>query len=160
MYKWRDDVLLINNPEWFVEDQFPVANRWLARLLGSKESPPAITDLVEVNWRITSAQAQWMGERYGLTRLRRLDPLLRYAYEHRGIMSADGVQIGRDDLPLLRDLFFLQQDIRVDRAARVRLVCEAIPGFGPDISRLKVELYDPTKRQWGVSTVQNLKSMY
>jgi len=116
-----------------------------------------MSDLIDVTTqRISPTQMRWLGENFGLVGLRRLDPLLRYTYEHRNLLAAGGAEVCTDALALLRGLFYVQQNVRLDRPARIRIVRDNSTQSRPPIIRFRVELFDPADQQWKVSTIQDL----
>ena len=156
MYKWRGGVLLLNNADWFLEQEPAVPYRWLQLLGRGRNTPASVADFVEVNSKINDVQAQWLGSHWGLHGFRRLGPLLNYGARHPRLLTSDGFDVGLDDLPLLRALGYIRANLHVDRPVRVRLVKSTSRDGLTQSLQFRVETVDREKGVWVLSTIQDL----
>lgn len=156
MYKWRSGVLLLNNPDWFLEQEQAVPYRWLRLLDGTKGSPPSLADFAQLSSRIDDLQMQWLGQHRGLRSFQRLGPLLNYAALHPRLMSADGSEVGLDDLPFFKALRYLHPRFQTSQPVRIRLIRSDPVAGQIKPFEFRVEIFDTEKRQWLLSTIQDL----
>lgn len=148
MYKWRNDVLVVNTPRWFITQEAAVPYEQLKQIFSGDNHGVSLRGLAEVNRTLLEANVDWLSRARGLHGLHGLLPLLFYASEHSSIMTPAGSEVSIDDLRFCKGRGYLPVDVPNDKQARLRL---SMVNDKVELStepRILVERYDENLRLW------------
>jgi hypothetical protein len=147
-YKWRDGVLLINNPYWFSEPFAVIPYSLLRQLHADKQGHVPLTELAEFVGKISEDQAQWFAAKNEIGNFRLLYPCLLFLAEYPRALQEGGVSIGDTMLHRLQAVSVVPGSLPSEPQVQLRIREEAAPDTLGKASLLDIENYDAERRQW------------
>ncbi len=132
MHKWRDGVLLVNYPMWFLEEENVVPYRLVKELTKWRGKIIPLPVLAKLMTALTEAQAQSLAEEYPpVGGALALFPMFGFAAQSPQILSPEGMALTPEKAAILLTLPLPHlESLRDGSAAALRLIEEEIPTGG------------------------------